>query len=306
MIEDTLQTPALKPGEFTPIARGLYLEGLAVDYARNLVWYSDVLAGGIHGVTFGGDEVTVLNPERMWTGGVMLNADGAVLSSGERGIMWNHPDTGKSGWLIDTIGGVRINGINEMWPDGEGGIFFGTSDLVAIIAGQPSAETSIYRLTVDREAVLVARDVGFTNGLAYDAARRRLYCNNTFKCTWAFDVAPDLTVSNQVNWLDKEDVDGMALDAEGNVWITGFRSNFITRIAPDGHALPPVETPAGSITQVRFGGPDMRDFVLCSVPADGGDTLKEGGQITETNSVIYRGRSEVPGLRVEPSRFVLS
>jgi sugar lactone lactonase YvrE len=306
MIDEKLQNAALNPGDFTAIARGLYLEGLAVDYARNLVWYSDVLAGGIHGVTFDGEEIAVLNPERMWTGGVMLNAGGEVLSSGEHGIMWNHPDTGRSGWLIDTIDGVPINGINEMWPDGEGGIFFGTIDMEAVIAGREAAPASIYRLTQDRKVLLAAEAIGFSNGLAYDATRGRLYANATFTRTWVFDVAPDLTLSNRRSLIEKDDVDGMALDAEGNVWITGFRSNFIIRIAPDGSELPRIETPAGSITQVRFGGSDMRDYVLCSVPADGGDTLKEGGQITEANSLIYRGRSEVPGLRIEPSEFVLS
>jgi sugar lactone lactonase YvrE len=305
MTEETLAEAALKPGEFTAIARGLYLEGLAVDYARDLVWYSDVIAGGIHGVTFDGEKVTVLNPERMWTGGVMLNADGSVLSSGEHGILWNNPDTGRSGWLIDAIDGAPIGGINEMWPDGEGGIFFGTIDMPAVIAGREAAPASIYRLTRDREVVLAAENIGFSNGLAYDAARQRLYANATFTRTWVFDVAPDLTLSNRRSLIEKDDVDGMALDIEGNVWITGFRSNFITRIAPGGTALPPIQTPAGSITQVRFGGADMRDYVLCSVPADGGDTLKEGGQITQANSVLYRGRSDVPGLKIAPANFTL-
>jgi hypothetical protein len=38
-----------------------------------------------------GTEVATFNPDRMWTGGIMMNEDGAVLSSGEGGIMWNHP-----------------------------------------------------------------------------------------------------------------------------------------------------------------------------------------------------------------------
>ena len=38
-----------------------------------------------------------------------MNSCGAVLSTGQGGIMWNNPDTGKSGWLLDTIDGVPIN-----------------------------------------------------------------------------------------------------------------------------------------------------------------------------------------------------
>jgi sugar lactone lactonase YvrE len=295
----------LKSGAFEKVASGLYLEGLAVDRERDIIWYSDVIAGGIHGVQPDGTEVGSFNEGRMWTGGVMMNADGAVLSTGEGGIMWNHPDSGASGWLLDRIDGAPINGINEMMPDGTGGIFFGTNDIEMVINGAPTRPTALYRLTADRALVKLADGINFTNGIMYDAARRQLYCNSTFECTWAFDVADDLTLSARRKFLDKEDVDGMALDAEGNVWITGFRSNYLTRIRPDGTALSSVETPAGSITQLRFGGADMRDIYFNSVPADGGDTLKEGGAITATNSFLFRGRSDVPGLPIEPARFTL-
>jgi len=43
-----------------------------------------------------------------------------------------------------------------------------------------------------------------------------------------------------------------------------------------------------------------------SVPSDGGDTLKEGGEITATNSFLFKGRSDVPGLKIEPARFKLN
>jgi sugar lactone lactonase YvrE len=98
----------------------------------------------------------------------------------------------------------------------------------------------------------------------------------------------------------------MALDAEGNAWITGFRSNFLALVKPDGTVLPRIDTPAGSITQVRFGGADMRDYYFNSVPADGGDTLKEGGEISAQNSFLFRGRSATPGMKIDPARFILT
>lgn len=295
----------MEPGEFREIARGIYLEALTVDHDREVVWYSDVIAGGMHGVTFDGEKVGAFNEGRMWTGGAMMNADGSVLSTGEGGIMWNNPATGKSGWLLSELEGEPINGINEMWPDGTGGIFFGTNDIASIIEGKDTRPTRLYRLTADGEVIRLADDIRFTNGLAFDPDRKRLYCNSTFECAWVFDVADDLTLSNKRLLIDKEDVDGMSLDSQGNVWITGFRSNYLTRLGPDGSELPRVQTPPGSITQVRFGGPDGRDYFINTVPADGGDTLKEGGEITQANSVLYRGRSEVPGVRIAPARFRL-
>lgn len=290
---------------FEKIASGVYIEGLAIDFERDVIWYSDVIAGGIHGVKPDGTKVASFNETRMWTGGVLMNADGCVLSSGEGGIMWNDPESGACGWLLSTIDGEPINGINEMVPDGTGGIFFGTNDIEMVIKGEQTRPTAIYRLCPDGRTIRLAGDIGFSNGIMFDPVRRRFYCNDTFRGTWAFDVGEDLTLSNRRLFLEKEDADGMILDAEGNIWITGFRSSFITRLTPDGQELARFETPAGSITQARFGGPDMRDVYFNSVPSDGGDTLKEGGEIRGSNSFLFRTRAETPGMKIPPAGFNL-
>jgi sugar lactone lactonase YvrE len=107
--------------------------------------------------------------------------------------------------------------------------------------------------------------------------------------------------------LKKEDCDGMALDVDTNLWITGFRSSDLTRAKHDGStASPSSRRPAGAITQIRFGGPDMRDFYLTCVPADGGDGLGRGrAPNSEQRSFLYRGRSDVAGLPIVPARFTL-
>ena len=293
-----------RPGEFQQLAKGVYLEGLAVDYARDIVWYSDVIAGGIHGVRADGG-IIIFNTDRMWTGGILLNEDGSVLSTGEGGIIWNHPDSGRSGWLLREIDGKPINGINEMAPDGTGGIYFGTVDIERIRQGQPTRPAALYRLTFDGYVIFVADNLGFANGIMLSSDRKRLYYNDTFDSAYVFDVLPDLSLANRRRLLEKKDCDGMALDAQGNVWITGFRSAELTRARPDGTPLPSVPTPAGAVTQIRFGGPDMCDFYITCVPADGGDNLAVGVQPTEQRSVLYRGRSEIPGMPIPPVRFKL-
>lgn len=291
--------------DFSQIAEGLYLEGLAIDHARDIIWYSDVIGGGIYGVRTDGAKVASFNAGRMWTGGVLVNDGGIILSSGEAGIMWNDPASGRQGWLIDTIEGRPINGINEMIPDGEGGIYFGTSDIEKVILGEATRPTELYHLTYDLELIRVAEGIGFANGLMFDAGRMQFYCNDTFRGTWAFGVAADRSLEEQRLLLQKEDADGMALDEAGNMWITGFRSSHFARIGPDGTCLADVETPAGSITQLRFGGADGRDCYFNSVPSDGGDTLKDGGEISARNSFLYKARSSVPGRRIEPTQFRL-
>ncbi|MBU6268571.1 MAG: SMP-30/gluconolactonase/LRE family protein [Sphingomonadales bacterium] len=295
----------LAVGDYRQLAQGTYLEGLSYDFVRDVIWYSDVIEGGIHGVKPDGTPVGSFNDGRMWTGGVMMNACGAVFSTGQGGIMWNNPDTGRSGWLLDTLEGKPINGINEMWPDGTGGIYFGTNDIEYIIEAKDTRPSALYRLTVDREVIKLSDNVYFSNGIGFDPARRKFYCSDTFRTAWVWDVADDLSLANQRVLLDKEDCDGLALDAQGNIWITGFRSpGELTRLSPEGTLLAPVPTPPGSTTQVRFGGADLRDYYINVVPADGGDSLKEG-QPLKCPSYLYRGRSEVPGMAVAAANFAL-
>ena len=295
----------LAVGEYATLAEGLYLEGLSYDFGRDVVWYSDVVKGGIHGVKPDGTPFGAFNEDRMWTGGVMMNSCGAVLSSGQGGIMWNNPDTGKSGWLLQEIDGEPINGVNEMWPDGEGGIFFGGLDIENIIAGKATRPVSLYRLTADRRVLTLDADIYFANGVAYDADRRRFYCSDTFRTSWTWDVADDLSLTNQCELLKKTDCDGLALEADGTVLITGVYSpGKILRVTPDGEELAPLLTPEGATTQIRFGGQDLRDTYLVVVPADAGDALKEG-RMPSGVSQLYRGRAEKPGVGVGTSNFKL-
>jgi len=291
---------------FEPIAEGVYLEGLAVDQERGVIWYSDVIAGGIHGVTADGKHVCSFNRERMWTGGVMMNSDGAVLSTGQGGIMWNDPDTGQSGWLLHELEGEPINGINEMWPDGAGGIYFGTNDIEMIIAARETRPSSIYRLTRDRKVIRLAENIRFSNGIAFDAERRAFYCSDTFNTAWAWDVREDLSLENQRVLFAKDDCDGLSLDSEGNVLLTGFRSpGIITRVTPQGRELAPIRTPDGSTTQIRFGGTDGCDVYINIVPGDGGDSLKKGKPLTG-RSYLYKGRASMAGVVVPPANFSLA
>lgn len=291
--------------DWAKLAEGIYLEGLTVDHVREVVWYSDVITGGCHAVKFDGTKVGSINESRMWTGGIMMNADGSVLSTGEGGIMWNNPDTGKSGWLLETSTFSDINGVNEMWPDGTGGIYFGTNDIEYIIAAKDTRPARLYRLTVDRQVIEMKVPTYFPNGIAYSPERKEFYCSDSFRQGTVFDVAPDLSLTNGCLLLDRDDCDGLTLDTEGNVWICGFRSpGVLHRLKPDGTVLPDVATPSGATTQMRFGGKDGRDLFIVICAEGAGDCLKEGRPLAD-NAYLYRGRSEVPGVLMQPANFEL-
>jgi sugar lactone lactonase YvrE len=278
--------------EFETLASGLYLEGLAVD--GDSVWYSDVIAGGVH--RWSADRLAaVLVPDRKWIGGVQIAQDGSILSTGQGGIMRSNPETGESEWLLHEADGAVINGINEFVPDGRGGYYFGGCDLDAVAAARRPDAVSICHVSPSGDLRTLCDGLGFTNGLALSGDGARLYCNESFDGTYVHDVVTDGSLSNRRLFLKKPDCDGMALDAAGNVWITGFSSSHIERVAPDGTVLDRFETPAEAITQCRFGGADMRTLYIVTVPKDAGANLAAGRMPERRNSHLVRVGVDTPG-----------
>lgn len=235
---------ALATGQFAKIAGGLYLEALAVTCGTSSTWYRDVVAGGVHGHD-GGGQVATLNAERKSIGGLLIDDAGFILSTGRGGVMRTDVATATSTWLLDSINGGAINGINELAPDGMGGIYFGTVDLDPIIRGQEPGSACLYRLAADGKLHLAHGPLGFANGMALSADGRTLFLNESFVGTYAFDVQLDRALANRRQILSQEDGDGMAIDIEGNIWVTGFRSPLITRITPNGTVIEQIDARAG-------------------------------------------------------------
>jgi sugar lactone lactonase YvrE len=132
------------------------------------------------------------------------------------GIFAADPHTGGAQCVLDTIDGQPINGINEIAADGHGGLYFGTIDLDAVLAGRTPGAGQLFHFAADSAVSCVYPQVGFANGMALSADGSTLYLNESFDGTYAFDVAPGGGLSNRRRILVKPDCDGMALDCEGN------------------------------------------------------------------------------------------
>ncbi len=289
--------------QFTSIATGLYLEGLAVD--GETVWFTDVIPGGVQRLGENNDTKRWL-PERRWIGGLLLNEDGSVLCSGPGGIAWFNPATGRSGILLSMIDGVPLLGANEMYPDGKGGIYFGTLDVPAIEKGQRPSPAALYRLDVEGRTIRLCDGLAFSNGIGVSLDGRRLFHNESFVGTFAYEIRPDGSLGERKMLLKKEDCDGMAIDAEGRLWITGFNSAELLCLAPDGSIVQRVSVPAGAVTNIRFGGNDGRDIFVTTVPADAGERLARGNLPSTPTSVLYRAHGTVAGRPVLRPRFRLA
>jgi sugar lactone lactonase YvrE len=221
-----------------------------------------------------------------------------VLISGEGGIVWLDGETGASGTLIDSVGGKPLPGVNEMITDRNGAIYFGGNDIAAIARGETTAPVSIYRMEPDGRTRELIDGLRFTNGVGISPDGRRLYINETFVGTLAYDIQPDGSLTNATRLLDKHDCDGLAVDAEGTLWITGFETAALVRLRPDGTLLDPFAIPGGGATNVRYGGPDRRTMYITSVAEGAAMKLAAGIWPTEEDSILYRTRADVAGVEV--------
>jgi sugar lactone lactonase YvrE len=279
---------------FEPIVTGFYLEGLLVD--GDDIWFTDVTVGGVHKV--GSD--TVLLPDRSMIGGLARNEDGCLLVAGVGGIAWVETTSGRSGKLVE-----GLDGANEMRADGRGGLFFGTIDLPGILEGKRPGPSTIQHLSRDRKLTQLWGGLTFANGLAISPDRTTLYFNESFSATRAFPIKEDGVLGKPRTLIEMADCDGMALDADGNIWVCGFSSGELRCVTPQGEEVHRLSLPGNACTNIRFGGKDLRDLYVTVVDTASAQALAEGRPLTTRNSTLYRTRSPVPGAPIETTGFQL-
>ena len=91
----------------------------------------------------------------------------------------------------------------------------------------------------------------------------------------AFDVSEDGGLHHRRVWasLGADPVtgkpvepDGLALDAEGAIWVADANGHGVLRVAPGGQVLDAIDTGDRSVYAVAFGGAGGRTLYLCAAP----------------------------------------
>ncbi len=281
--------------EFFPLVKGVHLEGLALD--DDTLWYSDVMAGGVHRRAADGRDRSWREGD-LCIGGLLVNGDGKILSTGIGGIRWFDPLSGSSGTVIDSLHGQPLPGVNEMAVYRDGGIAFGTIDIPAFLEGRPTAPSALWRLAAEGELMKLCDGLRFSNGLAFSADFRWLYHNESFAGVHAYELDDRGQVVDDRLLLDKPDCDGIKVDASGRIWVCGFSSSEILILRPDGAIDGAVPLPGEASTNLLFGGPDGRDLYVTTVAAYGVSDPGDIELFEERESTLYRGRSPIAGLPV--------
>jgi sugar lactone lactonase YvrE len=127
---------------------------------------------------------------------------------------------------------------------------------------------SLYVLGSDRHIVPVASGLTISNGLGWSPSGDTMYHIDSATYSVAavdFDPAAGSLCERRILWEVSSAngmPDGMAVDAEGGLWIAFWNGHAVRRYAPSGELLAEVEVLAGQVTSCCFGGSQLEELYI--------------------------------------------
>lgn len=232
---------------------------------------------------------------RKSVGGLALCEGGGLLMSGPSLARWDEK-TGKTEDLFSKYEGRIIKGLNDMTVDAQGSVYVGSMNYEALKRDATPVPGDLYRVDPGGKVTVVGEGYQVSNGLGLSPDGKLLYhADSPPNEINVYDVTSDRTLKNRRVFakLPEGFPDGLAIDAEGGVWVAAIFAYEIVRFKPDGTVNQRIKLPSRMVVSMAFGGPDMRDLYV--VTGDNIDRPLKGS--------ILKLRSDVPGLPVPKAKF---
>lgn len=221
------------------------------------VLFSDVVAGGVWRIpATGRSRPEVVVAKRRGVGGLLPHAGGGVVVSG-RDLALVEPD-GDTRSLLQPPG---VSGINDVSSDGAGGVLAGALRFRPM-AGEDPEPGEVWRVPAGGgEPEIVADGITWPNGIGLSPDGATLYVADFQEaCILAFD--RDGGGRRVFAASPRGSCDGLAVDAEGGIWVALGPGAGIGRLDAGGALIEIVEIPGAFVSSVCFAGPDLRDLLI--------------------------------------------
>ncbi|HET6727995.1 MAG TPA: SMP-30/gluconolactonase/LRE family protein [Jiangellaceae bacterium] len=273
----------------TVLAQGFgFVEGPRWHDGR--LFFSDMGSKQVLTVDLGGEVEEVCVVEGRPSGiGWLPDGRMLVVSISDRRIVRLEPDGGLAEHA--DISGLASAPCNDMVVDGRGNAYVGNPgyDMRNPPSPPPAAELVLVR--PDGSAEVVDRSVMFPNGSAVTPDGRTLIVAETMGGRLsAFDIGEDGTLSNRRTYADLpgRSPDGIALDAEGAVWVADATGTACVRVREGGEITDVVDTGRGCFA-CALGGPDRTTLFLLTGEGFSGEAIRKRTGAIETVEVAVPG-----------------
>lgn len=174
-------------------------------------------------------------------------------ADGHTGIAWQHV-------LHPADSQLRLN---DGKADAQGRLWFGSMHNLM----EPPPQGQLYRWQAGGSPEVVDAGYGVANGPAISPDGRQLFHTDSPRRTvFVFDLSPEGQLSNKRVWLqlerDEGFPDGMNFDADGHLWIAHWGGSRVTQRDGAGRVLQRIDVPATQVSNLAFGGPQLRDLYI--------------------------------------------
>jgi gluconolactonase len=242
-----------------------FTEGPAADKAGN-VFFTDQPNDRILKWSVEGKLSTFLQPAGR-ANGLYFDAAGNLLAcADEKNQLWSIDPQGQVTVLLTGYGGKLFNGPNDLWVHPQGGIYF-TDPFYRrnywTRGGKEQDGEHVYFLSPDRQTCLrVTEELVQPNGIIGTPDGRQLYVADIgAKKTYRYTLQPDARLADR-QLLVEMGSDGMTLDQEGNLYLTG---QGVTVISPAGRKIDHLPINESWTANVCFGGADRRTLFITAM-----------------------------------------
>jgi sugar lactone lactonase YvrE len=217
------------------------IEGPTVDGDGNL-YFSDALGGGVFRRDPDG-EITTVVPKRRGVGGIVLHADGGIVVSG-RDIV--HVRDGQNRTLLNVD---DLLGWNDICADSGGRVYAGSIRFVVFDPDAQPIPGELWRVEAEGDGTILYRDVLHANGVVVSPGERTIYHSDTRRNVILVHSLTEAgaAVDRKAFHFPPGAPDGMALDAQGLLWVASARAGCVARLTPEGEIDRVLEVPAQTV-----------------------------------------------------------
>ena len=238
-----------------------FTEGPASDADGN-VYFTDQPNDRIVKWSTDGKQTTFLQPCGR-ANGLCFDPKGNLWAcADEKNELWSIDPAGKVTVLVKDYQGKLLNGPNDLWLRPDGGAYFTDPFYKRPYWKRgPMEQTvqAVYYLSPDRKLTRVADDLKQPNGVIGTPDGKTLYVADIgAKKTYAYDIRPDGSLANRRLFCEAGS-DGMTLDDEGNVYLTG---KGVLVFDKAGKPVEQIPVPESWTANVCFGGKDRQTLFI--------------------------------------------
>ena len=259
--------------------------------------FTDASNGGVIRRTPDGHFETVI-AHRKGIGGLARHADGGWVVSGRNVALKTSAADGSATHVLAEQDVDRgIVGYNDLVTDRAGRIYVGSLAFVPIKDEDPQGrEGSLHVIDLDGTCRTVWGGIKLTNGLGFSPDGSILYHSDSLAhVVYRYRVTGDGDVEDREVFARVEEgiPDGMAVAADGSVFVAVAHGSMIRRFSPDGVEVDRIEFPVPMVTNLCFSGEELDQLFV---------TTGLAGAPPELGGCLFTVDVDVPGLPVPPAR----